>query len=240
MKRRRLGDLAWVVFAAVAVAVPVARWMEDRSEARERRAFEAAAGRVALQQVADLPGARLVSVRADRRGSRACGWFHLTPDVGSVPFQVLGPVEEGQTVLAVVPRLDGADPGEWADAAFSKALTLAVCDDPGREGGLPAPPPDAHDAPQADRPLRALWDRPGPEWAVFPVRAAGYVAMSRKVGGGATPSPVFPTRSEAEQWTRAEGAALARENDRRGRERLQQLDACLERPPAGDPARRAC
>ncbi len=240
MKRRKLGDLAWVFFAAVAVAVPVARWMEDRSEARERRAFEAAADQVALQQVADLPGARLVAVRADRPGGRACGWIHLTPGVGSVPFQVLGPAEQGQTLLAIVPRLDAVDPGEWADAAFSKALTLAVCDDEGREGGLPAPPPDAHDAPQADGPLRALWDRPGPLWAVFPVRDAGYVAMSRKVGGGATRSPVFPTRGEAEQWTRAEGAELARENDRRGRERLRQPDACRERHPAGDPARRAC
>ena len=215
------------------------RWLEDHRAERDRLDFEAAAGAAALKTVDDLTGARLISVRADRNG-KACGWMRLTPDVGSVPFRVLGPVAEGDPLLVVVPRLDIADPGAWADAAFSKALTMVICENRGREAGLPPPPADAHLAPEADRPLEALWDHPGPEWAVFPVGDAGYVAMSRKVGGGATRSPVFRTRSEAEQWTRGEGAALARENDRRGREGLRQLDACLERHPVGDPASRSC
>lgn len=240
MTRDRLGNLVlWVITAALVISLPVSRWFEGREEERVRLAFEDEAGRAAMAVVSDLPTARLISVQADRTRS-ACGWIELNPEIGAVPFRAMAPVEENDDILVTVPRLDVTDPAAWAREAFSKQLNSVLCGGRyARDEQLPTPP-NAHRDPRVDGPVLALWDKGGPEWAVIPVRGAGYLALRRQVGGGATMSPVFPDRVAAELWTRTDGAALARSRDAQGAERMRRFDACLERYESGDPSRRAC
>lgn len=239
MNRDQISNWALALIATLALGLVVSGWLDDWAEARSRRVFEAEARRAVLEKVSDLPDARLVSIRVDREGEMACGWMHLTSEVGSVPFMVMS-IGDGDRLLSLAPRLDLSDPAARADHAFTKHMVLSICGEERRWGGLPDPPPDAHWEPAVDQPLRALWDEPGQDWAVIPVGDAGYIALRRKVGGGATRSPVFADRREAVSWTRGEGALLARKDDRRGAERLRQLDACLERHAADDPAALSC
>ncbi|MGV9008129.1 hypothetical protein [Brevundimonas sp.] len=170
----------------------------------------------------------------------ACGWVQLNDDIGSVPFRASGSFHNKQDVSVLIPRLDAIKPEDWAIAAFSKQLTFATCDLGVGTPRLPTAPSDAHRAPGVDEPLRALWGRNPPEWAVVPYPKGGFIAMRRHVGGGATISPVIPVQSEAIRWTANEGREQARIEDAEGTRRMRLFEECLARYSPDNPSRDGC
>lgn len=213
------------------------KWFDQRHDEKARQQFQSAVNRAVMAQLSDLPTARVVSVSGDN--GRACGWVYLAPEIGAVPFHALDSVDDPGDIFVSIPRLDATDPQEWVLAAYAKQLNLVVCDRRSRPPP-PAAPVNAHQDHRVDRPIRALWDSSRPEWAIVPAPSGGYIALRRKVGGGATLSPVFTEHHKAHDWTLAEGAELARHQDAEGRQRLDALDACLARHAVGSPERKLC
>lgn len=231
----------WILITLFMTAMMAlqARQAADRQrDEASRLQIEADIRREVLAQASDLPDARILSFQSDGPASavRVCGWVYLSAHAGAAPFHAIASGDPGRAPFVSLPRTDATDPQEWALEVFRKQLNLLLCD------GRYAPPAPA-EAPQptlADRLVGALWEPGIRDWAIISPPSGGYLALRRRVGGGATVSPVFAEYGLAEAWTRQEGADLARQQDEEGRKRLDALDACLERRPVGDPERENC
>lgn len=239
----RLASYLFPAVFVILIGVQGYQWFEDRNRDRAsteaRTAFEKAVWNKAASITSDLGGARVISVNAYNE-TAACGWIHLNNEIGSVPFRASGSFNSKLDVSVLIPRLDATTPDDWAIAAFIKQLTFATCDLGVGTPRLPTAPSDAHRAPGVDEPIRALWGRNPPEWAVVPYPTGGFIAMRRHVGGGATISPVFLMQSDVLKWMGNEGAERARIEDTQGRERMRLFEECLARYSPDSPNRDGC
>lgn len=233
----------WAVIAllmTVVIALQGKQVVDRRRDEAARVQFEADVRREVLAQASDLPDARIISFQADATASadRACGWVYLSSHVGAAPFHAMATNDPSgdRNPFVSLPRIDATDPQEWALETFKKHLNLHLCD----RRLAPATPDEAPQPTLADRLVSSLWEPGAREWAIISPPSGGYLALRRRVGGGATLSPVFVEHGLAEAWTRNEGADLARRQDEEGRKHLDAFEACLDRHPVGDPERKNC
>lgn len=183
----------------MAVGLMARGCLEDRAEKREIADFERSVVESAMRQVADLPSAKIVSI-ATSRGSTACGWIHLNPDIGSVPFYAIRSAKDDEgTPVVLIPRLDSTNLDAWADAVVSKQLNFELC---GTGRNLPKRPPDAHSSAAVEDAVSGFWRPHPPVWVIIPKQAEGYLAIRRMGGGGTVNSPLFTQHADALQWAR--------------------------------------
>jgi hypothetical protein len=156
-------------------------------------------------------GAKVVAVTSSV--PLACGW---AADGEAVePFVDLGDfaanAQFDHTIL--FGARSGGSGRDVIDAAFARQAVLGVCG-----ARMPARPAgDVADS-NIDSLLAALWAEAPANWVIVPVPGgSGFVGVSRRDGGGAIQTPVFPSREKVQHWIEATGQTLADAVNAQGR-----------------------
>jgi len=172
----------------------------------------------------DPSHARVISISTNTVLERACGWVDLGPPKGVALFEVdgrLGHAEANVTVSGSA----GGSVSDRVEGVYDTELSRLSC---ARAHVLP-PTPVGFALPQAaatevdrlcgDNPIR---------WAIFqPPDEVQWMGIRRRVGGGFIMTPMFLSRAETQSWIRAEGDALADEEQAKGKAAMARNGACL-------------
>lgn len=176
---------------------------------------------------------RLISMSANARLKRACGWIDLGPRRGIALFEVDGQAGVPGAYISVSAATGATVRGRIEDVYYSQ-LSRMNCE---LARVLP-PTPNGFAVSQATTAeVARLWDDTPTRWAIFqPPGEADYVGIRRRTGGGVIITPPFHDREQVENWIQTEGDVLSEAELARGKAAMEKYDAYVAATPDLDQA----